>query len=194
MMIFNLKSKSNPVQLTLNGMRLPWVGAAKYLGCRWTNENDGFSADVSSKKGRYIAGNVSINHEFGFAHPAVRCKINQIYNGDFYGSNIWELNSKPVLGLINAWSTSVRIMWGLPRQTHRKFLEHLGGQHVASKLAANHVGFIQFLARSNKRPVMNMLFRCLYNFGTRTARNTLYVGKMAGISSHSNQLTKVAKG
>ena len=66
-------------------------------------------------------------------------------------------------------------MWGVPRTTHRKFIEPLGGQHAKSKIAANHIGFLMFLARSSKFSVVYTLYRCLYDWRTRTARNTGFV-------------------
>ena len=40
-----------------------------------------------------------------------------------------DIFSKPVRQLENSWSVSVRQMWGLPLNTHKYFVEPLGGVH-----------------------------------------------------------------
>ena len=100
--IFSDRSlKFSPVPIKLNGVPLPWVEHSKYLGNRLTSKMDGFSSDIQEKRAQFITQNCELNQEFSFAHPAVKCKINGIYNSSFPGSVLWDLscdNAKMVGG------------------------------------------------------------------------------------------------
>ena len=116
-----------PAPLMLCGNPLPWVKEAKYLGNFISNIVDGLSKDVRIKRAGFIEKNCEILQEFPFAHPAVKCKINRIYNSSFPGSVLWDLNSRNVNQLVNSWSVATRYMWDLPRDSHRFFMEEFGG-------------------------------------------------------------------
>ena len=80
-MIFSNKEidwSTEPVVLC--GNKLPWVSEAKYLGNTVTNIVNGMSKDISVKRASFIERNCELIQEFGYAHPAVQCKINQIFN------------------------------------------------------------------------------------------------------------------
>ena len=53
-----------------------------------------------------------------------------MYNSSFYGSMLWDLKGEKAKQLMNSWSVSVREMWDLPRNTHRTFIEPLGGPNA----------------------------------------------------------------
>ena len=77
----------------------------------------------------YIERNCELLQEFPMAHPEIKCKVNGIYNSSFPGSVLWDLNAQRTTQLINSWSVSVRHMWDLPVNSHRSFIESLGGTH-----------------------------------------------------------------
>lgn len=122
--IFRYKNdKSETAKLELCGNKLPWVEGAKYLGNRLTDQINGLKEDTYIKRARYIERNCEINQEFHYVHPELKCKLNRIYNSSFPGSNLWDLTSDAAQSIINSWSVSVRHMWDLPRETHRRFID-----------------------------------------------------------------------
>ena len=83
--------------------------------------------------------------------------------------------------LYNAWSVSVRQMWDVPRETHRRFIEPLGGKHAASIIACNYASFIRFVSKSSKMAPLFALNRSLCDARTLTARNCTYIMRKLSI-------------
>ena len=180
-MIFSRRPlKFDPEPLLLNGNPLPWVKKAKYLGNVITDSPDGLKKDAQCKRAQYIERNIEIIQEFPFAHPALRCKINRIYNSSFPGSVLYDLTSDSVSQLVNSWSVSVRHMWGLPLQTHRYLIEPLGGEHAFTMLTTRFVNFLQNIQKSPKLAVQYMLQKVLNNVNTVTGKNVRTIQDIIG--------------
>ena len=162
-------------KLNLCGNPLPWIEGAKYLGNKWTNEINGLKDDVKIKRARYIERNCEILKEFYFIHPELLCKINKIYNSSFPGSVLWDLTSRNVELLINSWSVSVRQMWKLPYQTHRYFIEPLGGIHAKVMLITRFIQFIHSIDKGKKSAPLYLLEKVQNNLDTITGRNMMYI-------------------
>ena len=160
-----------PAPLMLCGNPLPWVKEAKYLGNFISNIVDGLSKDVRIKRAGFIEKNCEILQEFPFAHPAVKCKINRIYNSSFPGSVLWDLNSRNVNQLVNSWSVATRHMWDLPWNSHRFFMEELGGTHAKVMMYTRFVSFIQSIGRHSKFPVQYLLNLTKKNVLSVTGKN-----------------------
>ena len=114
-------------------------------------------------------------HEFGFAHPNVKSKINMIYNSSFPGSILWDLSSRNVKMLENSWSVSVRYRWNLPNNDHRYFIEPLGGTHARTMLLSRYVSFIQSAKKSDKLTVQQLLQITMNNVKTITGKNIRFI-------------------
>lgn len=167
--------KWKPAPVRLNGNILPWVKSGKYLGAKLTGVMDSFAQDSRIKRAIYIEKNCELNQEFGFAHPQVKCQINRIYNTSFPGSILWDLNSRNVQMLENSWSVSVRHMWDLPNNSHRYFVEPLGGIHARSMLVSRYVSFMQSTKRSPKFTVQLLLQMVQNDMETVTGKNVRYI-------------------
>ena len=164
-----------PSPIYLSGNPLPWVIDAKYLGGRLTSILDGYQQDAKIKRAQYIERNCEIDQEFHLAHPEVKCKINHIYNSSFPGSILWDMTAKNTQQIINSWSVSVRHMWDLPLNSHRRFIESLGGTHAKVMLVSRYVSFLQSVQSSSKLPAIFLLNRCLRNLDTVTGRNVKFI-------------------
>ena len=116
-----------------------------------------------------------LRQEFHFSHPEALCPLNTIYNGSFYGTGIWDLTCPAAISLYNSWSSAVRTMWQLPRDTHRSLIEPLGGRHAASTTAINYSGSISFILKSSNLPAIYQLFSSLYNAQSKTVKNMEYI-------------------
>ena len=155
----------------LNENPLLWVQSAKYLGNRLTNKINGLCDDVLEKRARYIEKNFEINQEFPYAHPKLKCTLNHIYNTSFSGSVLWDYSSREAEMLINTWSVSIRHMWNLPLQSHRYFIEPLGGKHLKSMLYSRFLKFINSIKSGNKIVAKLLLEIIKNNTETITGRN-----------------------
>ena len=154
---------------------MPWVKSGKYLGGKLTNIQDGYSQDARIKRAQYIEKNCELIQEFGFAHPEVKTQINRIYNTSFPGSILWDLTSRSVRMLENTWSVSIRHMWELPLNSHRYFIEPLGGVHASNMLQSRYVSFIKSAQKSSKMSVLLMLQMIKDDMQTVTGRNIRHI-------------------
>ena len=111
---------------------------------------NGLQSDILIKRAIYIGRNSELLQEFYFAHPELLCKINQIYNTSFPGSVLWDFTSRNFNMIINSWSVKVRHMWGLPFQTHRYFIEPLGGIHAQNLIYTRFIKFMQSIKKGRK--------------------------------------------
>ena len=177
-MVFSRKPLDfKPAPIFLSGNALPWVEEAKYLGGKLTGIVDGFQQDVRIKRARFIERNCELNQEFYLAHPEIKCKLNHIYNSSFPGSILWDLTAKNTMQIINSWSVSVRHMWDLPVNSHRDFIESLGGTHAKVMLVCRYVNFVQSVQKSSKKAVLFLFNRCRNNVNTVTGKNINYIEK-----------------
>ena len=165
----------SPAPLMLCNNPLPWVKSAKYLGNNISNLVDGLSQDVRVKRASFIERNCDILQDFHFAHPQVKSRINRIYNSSFPGSVLWDLSSKNVQQLINSWSVATRFMWDLPWDSHRYFVEELGGTHAKNMLFSRYVTFVQSLVRSDKFIVQFLFQLCKKNVMSVTGQNIRHI-------------------
>ena len=159
---------------------MPWVKSGKYLGCKITNIQDGYAQDVRIKRAQYIEKNCELLQEFGFAHPMVKCNLNRIYNSSFSGSILWNLTSRNVQMLENTWSVSVRHMWELPHNSHKYFIEPLGGVHARNMLQSRYVSFLKSAKKSFKLTVLLLLQLVRDNLETVTGANIRHILTDAG--------------
>ena len=67
----------------------------------------------------------SLNQEFYFDSPDVILKLYNIYCCSFYGSSIWDLNFQFVSKLYTSWNTAIRILFYVPRDTHRYLIKSI---------------------------------------------------------------------
>ena len=84
---------------------------------------------------------------------------------------IWDLTSDSVSSIINSWSVSVRQMWNLPRETHRIFIEPLGGTHAKTMLFTRFHKFVQSIMKGKKAAPIYLLETIKKNTQTITGRN-----------------------
>ena len=167
-----LKKERNLRNIKLKGRDLPWVDAAKHLVCRIGPKNHGVALDLMEKRALYINRVNELNQEFHYAHPLTKVKINNIFNTHFYGSQLWDLFSVEAIRLEKTWNISQRIMLGIPRNTHRFFIEPLTEiQHIKFSLLKRFVNFVNSIESSKKSVMRNMLKIVKQDCRTTTGRN-----------------------
>ena len=107
--------------------------------------------DIKTKQADYIEKNNSIIQEFSYTHLRTRNEVNRIYNNHFTGSPLWDLFSRDADMMYNTWNKSVRLMFDVPLQTHRYFLEPLAEtRQLKFTLIKRFLGFISQIEKSKK--------------------------------------------
>ena len=138
-------------KMYLCGNPLPWVAQGKHLGNTIENKINGMKLDISCKRANYISKNNEIIQEFYYAHPKTKMQLNDIFNGHFTGSPLWDLFCKDSDMIYNSWNRSIRLMCDLSLRTHRYYLEPLAGKkHLKTILIKRFLSFIQQIEKSHK--------------------------------------------
>ena len=168
----SLKKERKLRKLYLNEKELPWVPSSKHLGCTIEENIHGMKKDLMEKRAIYINKVNELEQEFHFAHPLTKVKINNIFNSYFYGSPTWDLFGEEATRLDKTWNISQRILLGLPRNSHKYFLESLSQtRHINFSLCTRFLRFINSIANSKKETLRNMLMHVKYDCRTITGRN-----------------------
>ena len=156
---FLLKERSIR-KLELNGNKLPWWPTGKHLGNKIENQINGMKMDIKEKRAKFIDRTNEICQEFHFGHPESKFKVNNIYNSHFTGSPLWNLFSKESESFEKTWNIAFRIMFDLPRETHRYFVEEVSeAPHLKTVLIKSFLSFVDSLRNSNKKALRNLFLK-----------------------------------
>jgi hypothetical protein len=167
-----LNNKRPLRELNLNDMNLPSVNSVEHLGVTVTNDVCRTSQDTMEKRGQYIAKNNDLMQEFYYACPTTISMLNDIYNTHFYGAPLWDLFSAPFNKLTKSWNVSHRIMYGLPRTTHRYLIEPISERsRITCSIWNRFLKFTRMLRESRKQ-VLNCVFKVIkFDCRSTTGRN-----------------------
>ena len=88
-----LKKERNLKNIKQKGRDLPWVDAAKHLGCRIGPKNHGgLALDLMEKRALYINRVNELQSRIPLRTSlSTKVKINNFFNTHFYGSQLWDL-------------------------------------------------------------------------------------------------------
>ena len=128
------------------------------MGNKVTNDSTGImKQDVKEKRARFIDRSNELQQEFSFAHPRTKFFLNQIYNTHFYGSPLWDLSSHEIKLMENTWNVSVRKVFGLPRDSHRYFVESVSEfKHLRTIIVERYLKFCHEIRKSKKIALKNV--------------------------------------
>ena len=159
-------------KMKLNGDDLPWVENGLHLGNHIENQINGMKKDTRVKRADYIQKNNDINQEFYFAHPRTKFHLNVIYNSHFSGSSLWNLFGRDVEMLENSWNLSMRIMFDLPLETHRYFVEPISEKpHAKTIMMKNFLRFCELIMKSKKEALKSVFLKVRRNIQSYTGKN-----------------------
>ena len=128
--------------------------------------------DIKVKRANYIQKNNEINQEFYFAHPRTKFHLNMVYNSHFSGSSLWDLFSREVEMMENSWNMSMRVMYDLPLQTHRYFVEAISQKpHGKIVMIKNFLRFCELIIQSEKVALKSVFLAVRRNVQSGTGRN-----------------------
>ena len=82
----------------------------------------------------------------------------RLYNTAFFGSNCWNFSSEQVKMFSRTWNVSLRILFGLPRETHCWIVEQLSGaRHFLQMIYSRFFQYMQ-MVRLNRRAFLRDLY------------------------------------
>ena len=176
-----LKQERTLRNITLDGKDLPWVRTAKHLGGKIGDKICGLKDDLMEKRATYINKVNELTQEFYFAHPMRKIRINNIFNSHFYGSALWDLFGIEAIRLEKSWNVSQRIMLGIPRNSHRYFIEPLSEtKHITFSLFKRYIKFVDSIESFSKSVLRKMLFIVRRDCRSNTGQNLRKLMKIAG--------------
>ena len=159
-------------KMKLNGDVLPWVETGLHLGNNVEDKINGMAKDIRVKRANYIQKNNDIMQEFYFAHPSTKFHLNMVYNSHFSGSSLWDLFGREVEMLENTWNLSMRIMYDLPVETHRYFVEAITEKpHAKIIMIKNFLRFCELIVSSKKEALKSVFTTMSRNVQSQTGRN-----------------------
>ena len=179
-----LKTERALPNLRLCGNPLPWTDKCKHLGTTITSKIDGCEEDMKIKNAMYVKKNLELNQEFYFAHPTTKLKINNIYNSHYSSSPLWNLFGHGAQKLESSYNRSIKIMLGLPLQTHRYLIEPLTGEvHIKKVLLSRYLGFIEKIMSSGKQAIKMLAETAKKDVRSVTGQNFRHIMLLLGKTS-----------
>ena len=146
----------NVAPIVLNGDPLPWVSKVKHLG-NILEQSNCMKMDCVMKRGKLIGKVNSLLQELHFVSPDVMMNLLKIYATAFYGSSLWDLYSPEVVRIFSTWNVTVRNIFGLPRTTHRYFIEGVSGSsHPKTMICSRFMKFLEGVSSSTNVNVRHL--------------------------------------
>ena len=160
--------KQDPLPITLDGINLPWSDSYIHLG-HVLSKDGSLSADVDLKRRSFVGKFHEFRQELKNPYPIVFMNLILIYNSHFYGSNLWNLFA--ISDVYTAWNNVLRMVFNLPRRTHRYLLEPVTDfKHLFTLLTNRFLKFYSTLFLSGKNIISNLRRiqekDCRSNFGS----------------------------
>ena len=116
--------------------------------------------------------------------------MNLIFNFHFTGSPLWDLFSKEAVMIENSWNTAVRVMFDLPLQTHRSFIEPISEtKHLKFVLIERFLGFLEQINKSTKKVPKQLLSFIKHDVRSTTGSNLRNILLMTN-KNHIDELRK----
>ena len=181
--VFSKRAKDslNLAPILLDGQKLPWVKKVTHLGCILDSDNS-MKSDIANKRGKFIGKINSILQEFHYASPEILFKVISVYATSFYGSSVWDLQSKNAEKLYTSWNIMIRNVFKLDRLTHRSLIEPLSGScHLKTMLLSRYAKFYKELISSPKFTIRFLARLCERDMRTVMGRTLGYIMEQCNI-------------
>ena len=119
-----------PVPLILDEKELPYVEKCDHLG-HILDVTGTMTQDCRAKRAEYVGQTVKLREQFQFAHPTEKIIAMEKHCTHFYGSNLWDLRSDTASMVYSSWRSSVKLAWGLPRNSKNFLIGSLLAPHIS---------------------------------------------------------------
>ena len=144
--------------ITLDQVQLKYYETVRRLGNFFNTDNNCIS-DINYKCSSFIGYFNKMMSHYSHLQPNVLSRLFKSYCCSFYGSFLWQYNSRGFEKMCITWNKAVRKMYSLPYHTHRWILGPLTNQrHIKYQLFARDIK----LLHSIKCQISNSIVReCL---------------------------------
>ena len=113
--------------------------------------------DCVMKRGKLISKVNSLLQELSFVSPDVMMNLLKIYATAFFVSSLWDLYFPEVVRIFSTWNVTVRNIFGLPRTTHRYFIEGVSGSsHPKTMICSRFMKFLEGISISTNVNVRHL--------------------------------------
>ena len=137
-------------KVKLDNNELPWVTSAKHLGSLLSSKvnlnpvSSDTTKDLNQKKAIFFQKVHELCQCYHYCDPRIVCHLVRIFATSFYGSSLWNLSSPAFQQLARSWNTTVKIVWYLPWETHKRFVENLTEvPHMETTLHSRYIAFLK---------------------------------------------------
>ena len=121
---------------------------------------------------------------FDHSHPDILVKLNNIYNSHFSGSCLWDMTLESCRKFEASFNRSIKIMFGLPYETHRRLIEPLWGKvGFLKQIMVKYTNFTRRLATSSKPMPREILLNAIHDVRTPTGSNMRFIILKLGLSN-----------
>ena len=153
-----------PPPVVLDGKVLPWVQELSHLG-HLLHQTGKMDADANRARAIFISKSSDTRDTFHFADPSEQISLIRSLCCDGYGSMLWDFQSEHAEKYFRSWNTCVKMIWGIPRDTHTYLLENFFASNhytLRQQILSRYPGFLRSLMYSPSKEV-RILFRIIKN-------------------------------
>ena len=185
-----------PATIFLCGRPLPWVASATHLGHE-LHESGEMNYDAKIKRAQYIGKSVEVRETFSFASPPEVLTALDKYCTSYYGCLAgWNLSSDAAKSFFSAQTVAVKLAWGVPRGTHKYFVQQClapGAASARTEVLARFAGFFTGLRSAPSAEVRTVALLCARDLRSTTGQNVRLVEEASGLSVWSSTTRQVRK-
>ena len=137
---------------------------------------------ILKKRAQFIGKLHSFRQEFGNIDPLVYTRLVSVYLTSFYGSNLWDLYDNVTQKLFSSWNIMVRMLFNIPRNTHRYLIEPISGNsHLKIQLIKRFIKFSITLSKCEKPHLRYLHEIKQHDFRSVYGRNCKNICKETGV-------------
>ena len=171
---FSRDKEMESFEISLNNTNLKCVEKVKDLGIIMTH-NMSDEEDIRKKRGEFIGRTNYIIARYGHQSSIVKSKLFNSYCSNVYGAETWNFKDSAFSNLATSWNIAVRTLWGLPYNTHRKFLPGLNrSDHIKNEIYARTLSLYQRMYDSENEFV-SFITLCSYNDARSIMRKNIRI-------------------
>ena len=187
------RNQIKPVNLRLCGENLPWVDRADHLGHALHSDGT-MKQDIREKRAQFIDTAVKIRETFSTAYPPQQLYAIEKYCCSWYGSNIWDLNSKETEMACASWRTCYKLTWDVPRATRSYLVQETltpGVTPLRVRLLLNFRGFFKSLLKSPSPEVQVVAMMAGQDIRSTAGSNIEILRKETGLNPWTAPYSKL---
>ena len=155
----------------LAGQSLQWVSVVKHLG-NYVRSDLKETTEISQKQGDLIGRVNGMCATFYKASDKVKQDVFNSQCSHLYGCETWNLASQEVDHFVKTWNRGVRKIFGLPYQTHTRYLQYfIGRPHVTCQMYRRFYKLYRTMMQSKNARVAYIAKFMLYDSSSIICRN-----------------------